>query len=82
MTKLNESGDAEYCFYEPQPIEWPTLRDRFAMAALSGILAAGTDFYRSSDHRAVWGSDGSSDHRAVWAYAQADAMLKARREPS
>jgi hypothetical protein len=43
-----------------------TLRDQFAMAALSGLLAAG-------DHHAY-----NRDEAAGEAWKQADAMMKAR----
>jgi len=42
------------------------LRDRFAMAALTGLLAAG------------WTDMLSREKRAAEAWAEADAMLKAR----
>ena len=46
------------------------LRDRFAMAALTGLLAAG-------DHHVY-----NRDEAAAEAWKQADAMLKAREENS
>jgi hypothetical protein len=45
----------------------PTLRDQFAMAALSGLLAADPDRY--TDPASYWAKD---------AYAHADAMLRVR----
>ena len=43
-----------------------TLRDQFAMAALTGLMAN-------------YGNDiGSDEDRARWSYEQADAMMKAR----
>lgn len=47
--------------------EQPTLRDQFAMAALTGMCAAPVDCY-----------SGTKAEIARWAYEQADAMLKAR----
>lgn len=47
-----------------------TLRDRFAMAALTGLLAAPDDV--GVDARL------HIEKAAEWAYQQADAMLKAR----
>jgi hypothetical protein len=47
--------------------EQPTLRDFFAMSALSGLLAADPERY--IDPQNYWAKD---------AYAHADAMLKAR----
>jgi len=44
------------------------LRDRFAMAALTGILACFRDYRGSS----------TTEGRAVLAYQYADAMMKAR----
>jgi hypothetical protein len=48
--------------------ENPTLRDQFAMAALTGLLAAELEY------------DNPADHMAKQAYIAADAMLKAREE--
>jgi hypothetical protein len=50
--------------------EWDELRDRFAMAALTGLLAAG-------DAHAY-----NRDEMAAEAWRQADAMMKAREENS
>lgn len=48
----------------------PTLRDRFAMAALTGMYSRITEAYAYMDHR-QW---------AMRAYEIADAMLAARKE--
>ena len=48
------------------------LRDRFAMAALTGLLVAGDDFAQVYNR----------DEMAIEAWKQADAMLKAREENS
>lgn len=45
--------------------DMPTLRDKFAMAALQGMLADSV-------------LDGAIDSFVVWAYKYADAMLKER----
>lgn len=74
MTELNENGDTEYSFYKPQPIEWPTLRDRFAMAALPGVI--------QSDAMLNPEDPCTLDELATDAYCYADAMLKARKDPS
>jgi len=57
---------------EPSPLRgMPTLRDQFAMAALTGILAS------------PQAGDFSISSAASWAYAHADAMLAARaKEPA
>jgi len=47
---------------------YETLRDRFAMAALQGSIAAS----------AIYSNAGSMEERCAYAYAYADAMLKAR----
>jgi hypothetical protein len=46
------------------PLEMPTLRDQFAMAALTGLLADGNP---------------STDSNAKFAYQIADAMMEARK---
>jgi hypothetical protein len=46
------------------PVEVPTLRDQFAMAALNHIMP---------------GMLGAPSTAALWAYEQADAMMKARK---
>ncbi len=51
---------------EPFVSRFPTIRDHFAMAALTGLLAAG-------DHHAY-----NRDEAAGEAWKQADAMMKAR----
>ena len=48
------------------------LRDRFAMAALTGLLVAGDNFAQVYNR----------DEMAIEAWRQADAMLKAREENS
>jgi hypothetical protein len=68
-------------------LDLPTLRDRFAMAALQGELAAETEGWCTSDKRD--GSLPNGDPRkvvtesreqqlATRAYRMADAMMKAR----
>lgn len=53
----------------PEP-ESPTLRDRFAMAALTGLCAS----LNGTDNWEVLGNEG-----AIYAYEFADAMLAARK---
>jgi hypothetical protein len=53
---------------EAAPVKAPkTLRDEFAMAALTGLLASGSTSPADFPHKI-----------STWAYAQADAMLKER----
>lgn len=52
--------------YEPSASRFPTVRDHFAMAALTGLLAN-----PNIEHR-------SFDEMATEAYQWADAMMKAR----
>ncbi len=53
--------------------QFPTLRDKFAMAALTGMLANATGRIDA---------EGSHEHLlACVAYIVADAMLKAREQP-
>jgi hypothetical protein len=49
-------------------VEWPTLRDQFAMAALTGFMGSGDC------------ATGNHDATARLAYRFADAMLEARKE--
>lgn len=50
-----------------QPLEMVTLHDRYAMAALTGLLA----------NPEIWKAE--SEDFAVWAFESADAMMKQRK---
>lgn len=67
MTDYAKSIPVSNVFTKTYDAEQVTLRDQFAMAALTGLLAALTH-----------GSP--ADHIAKQAYAAADAMLEARKE--
>jgi hypothetical protein len=58
--------------------EQPTLRDRFAMAALTGMLASDARG-RSMDHQTFYSDDPAT--AATHAYGLADAMLRQRAKP-
>jgi hypothetical protein len=60
---------AEYTARAAFP-EQETMRDRFAMAALNGMLASGTEH---------WDGTGDEKRYSKLAYEAADAMLEARK---
>lgn len=62
------------CIVIPEPV---SLRDQFAMAALTGLLA---NSY--SDGHSQPMCTAPSEEFARWAYSQADAMIEARKQPS
>ncbi len=57
--------------------EQPTLRDRFAMSALQGLLAA--ESAEQGSHYDDFKGKTREQHAAADAYALADAMLEARK---
>lgn len=63
-------ANGEHTFKLPEPIPYPSLRDRFAMAALAGMLACG--------HRNYGTIDDVVSHASRVAYEYADAMLAER----
>jgi len=70
MTKLNPCPD---CGRKRAAQDKKTLRDEFAMAALTGILAyPGCDYYGSAHN------NGTPESVAREAYVYADPMLKER----
>lgn len=62
--ELRETEDEAYELRDALHAARMTLRDAFAAAALTGLMANGTE--------------DDMEQRATWAYQQADAMLKAR----
>ena len=70
-TEHDEDLISEYV--ESQPAETETLRDRFAMAALAGLIGRNWDVDRLGHDTVIkqWG---------VSAYLVADAMLEARKK--
>jgi hypothetical protein len=63
---MNEDAHFQYemTWFEEQP----SLRDRIAMAALTGMIANGQH----------WDGQGDAEQYSRFAYEYADAMLKAR----
>lgn len=68
VTDTGWCGGLEKVTDSPPQSESPTLRDQFAMAALTGILASGAPDPDNSDFETI----------AHASYIHADAMLKAR----
>lgn len=58
----------------------PTLRDQFAMAALTGLLANSGGPVQASALRGTGYVNHETADVAGWAYELADAMLKEREE--
>ena len=81
------------CHLEFSPMTWrfepgtltvmepvATLRDQFAMAALTGILAFGVGTETLADDRKYWTQNSEDiDDSAERSYLWADAMMKARK---
>lgn len=67
---------------EAKEAEQLTLRDRMAMAALTGLLASGLEEHWDSTEQ-QWGDwrDDVDGRWAVYCYQMADAMLSARKAP-
>ena len=63
------NGESQHAMYQPYEPSLERLRDEFAMAALTGLLASDVDLNQT--HEAM----------ADMAYLQAEAMLKRREDP-
>ena len=78
LTHLCQAVNA---FYEDTPAveDQPTLRDRFAMAALTGLVASGLEEHWDQTKQQHSGWQADVDRRwASYCYQMADAMLEAR----
>lgn len=73
MTMLTEKVDPRKIVRTVSVLQEASLRDRFAMAAMQGLLASDARFCREDYDKTV-------DLIAATAYEQADAMLAAREE--
>lgn len=58
--------------------DMPTLRDKFAMAALTGLLSNSGGVIQFNSMNGTGYANGDSEGVASWAYELADAMLKER----
>jgi len=73
MTK-NRINDLEIenVYLKSELLDRPSLRDQFAMAALTGIITRSATYF----------DENGFNQFAVWSYEIADAMLAARDEPT
>ena len=73
MTK-NRINDLEIenVYLKSELLDRPSLRDQFAMAALTGIITRSATYF----------DENGFNQFAVWSYEIADAMLVARDEPT
>jgi diacylglycerol kinase family enzyme len=73
MTK-NRINDLEIenVYLKSELLDRPSLRDQFAMAALTGIITRCATYF----------DENGFNQFAIWSYEIADAMLAARNEPT
>jgi len=73
MTK-NRINDLEIenVYLKSELLDRPTMRDQFAMAALTGIITSSATYF----------DENGFNQFAVWSYEIADAMMKAQDEPT
>ena len=70
-TRINDL-EIENVYLKSELLDRPTLRDQFAMSALTGTITRSATYFGIEDF----------DKFAVWSYEIADAMLAARDEPT
>jgi hypothetical protein len=64
--------EIENVYLKSELLDRPSLRDQFAMAALTGIITRSATYF----------DENGFNQFAVWSYEIADAMLAARDEPT
>lgn len=70
-TRINDL-EIENVYLKSELLDRPTLRDQFAMSAMTGLIARSATYF---DEKVF-------DQFAVWSYEIADDMLAARDEPT